>query len=263
MSHEACRCYLGSSGANSKENRVRVGKPWREWKRMDSKMDTKSGHSQQFRWETANFWRSHGTLMTVKLTWKDVVLYLLMWRFPSSKNGQVFMDNLTWLIGCSCTLRVLPSIWSTEHGQTMRFWLPKVWDCNELQNKMNDMMCARKNSQNIQTHPSPAKKKWPERWLVSYDFFSASLALQAVLMGRLTRHWVNGIMVQMLGTHPDAFHHPSRLDRVEERPTSRSAAWEEKDMDQSYHRMDGKSEIWWNLGFWGDQTSLVKVWLEV
>ena len=49
--------------------------------------------------------------------------------------------------------------------------------------------------------------------------------------------------MQMLETtRPDAFCRPSRLDRVEERPTSRSAAWEEKDMDQ-FVSTDG-----WNIG---------------
>lgn len=113
-------------------------------------------------------------------------------------------------------------------------------------------VCTHKNSQKKNLKPITHNQfLWPERWLVSSDFllsFLHSTSKLSVLMGRLTRHWVtNGIMVQMLETtRPDAFHRPSRrLDRMEERPTSRSCCvcvcvvWFGKETDQSYQRMEG------------------------
>ena len=65
--------------------------------------------------------------------------------------------------------------------------------------------------------------------------------------------------MQMLGTHPDAFPHPSGLDCVEERPTSRSmclccVVWFGKEMDQSPERKFSE-----HLGFFGGQISFAEV----
>ncbi len=88
--------------------------------------------------------------------------------------------------------------------------------------------------------PSPTKKCWFHGILLSFG------TLLAVSMGRRGA-WVNEIMVQMLDTRLDAFRtRPSRLDRMEERPTSRSGnccvVWEGKgSTDQREQRM----AFWW------------------
>ena len=43
--------------------------------------------------------------------------------FPkTARYSRTIGLGMTWLIGFSCTLRVLSFIWSTKHGQTMWFW---------------------------------------------------------------------------------------------------------------------------------------------
>lgn len=132
--------------------------------------------------------------------------------------------GMTWLIGFSCTLRVLSFIWSTKHGQTMWFWQQRNHQHKKTLRwtwKKYMTWCAPTLFQKI-SNPSPTTVFVTWKVVGFIGFLLSFTALQAVSMGRLTRHWVNGIMVQMLGTRPDAFPHPSRLDRMEERPTSRS-----------------------------------------
>ena len=71
----------------------------------------------------------------------------------------------------------------------------------------------------------------------------------------------------MLSTHPDAFRRPSGLDRMEERPTSRSCVgcvvWEGKETDGvlvSFELPGGTSQIW---NFGGYINFVSQSWLEI